>query len=70
MVFIDVDSVFVNGEGDAITIETNRAMGNAILNLFSEGVIYFSAGEIVTPTEYQSELIEAGVANVTSALVA
>jgi len=67
MITIDIDDVFEDG-GEVITIVTNRAMGNAIQNLFSQTIVYVSSGETAIPTESQSELIESGIADISTAL--
>jgi len=68
-VIVNVDSVFADGWQDTITIITNVAMGKAILNAFSDEIIYVSGGVRVTPPEEQSEAIESGIGDVTTSLI-
>jgi len=64
MVYVNVATVFGDGWEDEIIITTSRAMAKAILDSFSEGVVFVPS----SPPEDNQEAIEAGIEQVTSSL--
>lgn len=68
MITINADRVFADGWDGELEVKCSTAMYRAILDTFSETIVYQSAGAEVQPDEPYSESIEAGIQQITDAL--